>query len=92
MTRGLIFVLSLAAIDAHSQTPDVHPRLTSCARVIHLQSDSISELSGKVASLQKSVAASIQVEKKTLENSDKMIHALQQEIDVLAVRLQKSDK
>jgi predicted nucleic acid-binding Zn-ribbon protein len=93
MTRGLIFVLSLAVINAHAQTPDLQSQIDELRRLIHVQSESINELSGKVELLKKSVTNSLQMQKKAVENTDKMVHDLQQEINILSARvLPKSDK
>ena len=54
MIRRLIFVLSPAAINAHAQTPDLQSEIDELRRLIHTQSESINELSGKVEFLQKS--------------------------------------
>jgi hypothetical protein len=89
MILRLIFVLSLAlaAINAHAQTPDLQSEIDELRRLIHIQSESINELSGKVEVLQKSVKDSLQTQSKAIENTDKMVHLLQQEIDILSARV-----
>ena len=93
MMRRLIFVLSLAAINAHAQTPNLQSQIDELRRLIHVQSESINELNGKVEVLQKAVTNSLQTQKKAIENTDKIVQNLQQEITILSARvLPKSDR
>ena len=92
MTRGLIFVLSLATINAHAETPDFQSQIDELRRVVHVQSESISELSGRVRVVEKDTETTMEVEKEALRNANKVTHVLQQEIDALSSRLSKVEK
>jgi predicted nucleic acid-binding Zn-ribbon protein len=87
MIRRLIFVLSLAAISAHAQTPDLQSEIDELRRLIHTQSESINELSGKVEVLQKSVTDSLKTQRDAIGKMEKMVHILQREINILSARV-----
>jgi predicted nucleic acid-binding Zn-ribbon protein len=87
MIRRLIFVLSLAAINAHAQPPDLQSEIDELRRLTHIQSESINELSGKVEVLQKSVTDSLKTQRDAIGNMEKMVHILQREINILSTRV-----
>jgi hypothetical protein len=105
MIRRLTLILSMAAISAHADPPNLQS-IDELRRVVHVQSELISELSGRVQVLEKSLsglsdriqvvekgtATTMEVEDKALQNANKVTHVLQQEIDRLSARLSKVEK
>ena len=82
----LILVLSLAAMNARG---DDHSPIEELHRVMHVQTEVISELSTRMQALEKKVEVSMEVQKEALENAKQTTKALQREIDALSSRLSK---
>lgn len=90
MMRRLIFGLSLAAISAHAETPDLQSQIDELRRIIHVQSESINELSRKDEMLKKAVTVSLESGKMALEthkesllSTSQVVQSLEKEIVTL---------
>jgi hypothetical protein len=68
--------------DDRSQIEELH-------RVMHVQTEVISELNSRMQVLEKKVAVSMEVQKEALENAKQTTKTLQREIDALSSRLLK---
>ena len=70
----LILVLSLAAMNAHG---DDQSQIEELHRVMHVQTEVISELNSRMQVLEKKVAVSMEMQKEALENAKQTTKTLQ---------------
>jgi hypothetical protein len=75
----LILVLSLVAMNARGDDEEMR-------RVMHVQTEAISDLTARVQVLERRVEVTMSVQKTALENARRMAKVLQREIDALSAR------
>jgi hypothetical protein len=78
MTR-LILVLSVVAMSARGDDEEMR-------RVMHVQTEAISDLTARVQVLERRLEVTMSVQKAALENARQMAKVLQREIDALSPR------
>jgi hypothetical protein len=75
----LILVLSLVAMNARGDDEEMR-------RVMHVQTEAISDLTARVQALERRLDVTVSVQKASLDNVRQIAKTLQREIDVLLAR------
>jgi hypothetical protein len=75
----LILVLSLVAMNARGDDEEMR-------RVMHVQTEAISDLTARVQALERRLDVTVSVQKASLDNVRQIANTLQREIDVLLAR------